>query len=194
MRSQGLGLKNYSTNPLNLHKFQKEKKRIMQKDVELKHSINKPMVYVDADACPVKAETLQCAKVHETPVCFVASYKNMMNEPEGKWVYVDADKEAADLYIANSVKKGDIVITADIGLAGTLLGKSVYVLSPRGKEYTDDNISTLLDMRYQSARLRRQGKHTKGPKVFTKQDRLNFTSNLTNILSKLAGNSNSISN
>ncbi|MDQ0218275.1 YaiI/YqxD family protein [Peribacillus cavernae] len=166
----------------------------MQKDVELNHSDNKPIIYVDADACPVKKETLQCAKLHEVPVCFVASYKNMMNEPEGKWVYVDADKEAADLYITNSVQKGDIVVTADIGLAGTLLVKSVYVLSPRGKEYTDGNISSLLDMRYQSARLRRQGKHTKGPKAFTKQDRLNFTTCLTKILSNFAGENEIISN
>lgn len=166
----------------------------MQKDVELNHSDIKPTIYVDADACPVKSEVLQCAKMHEVPVCFVAAYNNMMNEPEGKWVYVDADKEAADLYIANSVKKGDIVVTADIGLAGTLLIKSVYALSPRGKEYRDENISTLLDMRYQSAKLRRQGKHTKGPKAFTKQDSLNFTMSLTKILSNFAGKSKSVSN
>ncbi|RFU61861.1 YaiI/YqxD family protein [Bacillus sp. V59.32b] len=166
----------------------------MQKDVEFKQSTNRPKIYVDADACPVKDETLQCAKVHEVSVCFVASYKNMMNEHEGNWVYVDADKEAADLYIANAVSQGDVVITADIGLAGTLIGKRVYVISPRGKEYTEDNINTLLDIRYQSARLRRQGKHTKGPKAFTKQDRMNFINNLSKILSNHAGKSNSISN
>lgn len=105
----------------------------MQKDVELEGMNNKPTIHVDADACPVKDEILHCASLHEIEVCFVASYKNMMNNPEGKWVYVDADKEAADLYIVNSVKKGDIVVTADIGLAGTLLPKNVYVLSPREK-------------------------------------------------------------
>ncbi|MET3321141.1 UNVERIFIED_ORG: uncharacterized protein YaiI (UPF0178 family) [Peribacillus simplex] len=160
----------------------------MQKDVELKGMNNKPTIHVDADACPVKDEILHCARLHDVEVCFVASYKNMMNNPEGKWVYVDADKEAADLYIVNSVKKGDIVVTADIGLAGTLLPKSVYVLSPRGKEYTDENIFMLLDMRYQSAKLRRQGKHTKGPKAFTKEDRTSFTNKLLKTLSNFAGN------
>lgn len=160
----------------------------MQKDVELEGMNNKPMIYVDADACPVKDEILHCASLHEIEVCFVASYKNMMNNPEGKWVYVDADKEAADLYIVNSVKKGDIVVTADIGLAGTLLPKNVYVLSPRGKEYTEENIFMLLDMRYQSAKLRRQGKHTKGPKAFTKEDRACFTNKLMKTLSNFAGN------
>ncbi len=154
----------------------------------------KPIIYVDADACPVKTETLHCAKTFDVSVVFVASYKNMMNDPEGEWIYVDADKEAADLQIANSVKKGDIVITADIGLAGTLLAKRVYVLSPRGKEYTEDKIMSLLDMRYQSAKLRRQGKHTKGPKSFTKEDRKAYVEKLMGILSNLAGINGSMSN
>ncbi|PLT34673.1 YaiI/YqxD family protein [Bacillus sp. V5-8f] len=166
----------------------------MQKDVELHHSDHTRTIYVDADACPVKAEILQCAKMHDVLVLFVASYRNMMNEPEGNWVYVDPDKEAADLYIANSVRTGDIVVTADIGLAATLLSKSVYAISPGGKEYRNDNIAALLDMRYLSSKLRRQGKHTKGPKAFTKQDRVNFISTLSKMLSNFAGNIDSVSN
>ncbi|WP_110926897.1 YaiI/YqxD family protein [Bacillus massiliglaciei] len=166
----------------------------MQKDVELHVRKNKPRIYVDADACPVKAGILQLAAVHQVEAVFVASYKNMMSEPEGKWVYVDADKEAADLYIANAVKRGDVVVTADIGLAGTLVAKGVYVLSPRGKEYNDHNISMLLDMRYQSAKMRRQGKHSKGPKAFTKEDRALFTRELAKLLSNFEGNQHSISN
>lgn len=166
----------------------------MQNDVECKDMKVKPTIFVDADACPVKAETLKIAKRFTLAVTFVASYKNMMNEPEGHWVYVDADKEAADLYITNAVKQGDVAITADIGLAGTLLAKRVYVLSPRGKEYTEDNIYNLLDMRYQSAKLRRQGKHTKGPKAFTKEDRSKYTEELIRILSNHAGISDLLSN
>ncbi len=120
----------------------------MGKNVELNVMNEKLSIYVDADACPVKKEILDCATRFQVDVVFVASYKNMMNNPEGKWVYVDAVKEAADLYIVNAVKKGDIVITNDIGLAGTLLPKAVYVLSSKGGEYTDENISMLLDMRY----------------------------------------------
>lgn len=165
----------------------------MQKDVEL-HMNEKSVLYVDADACPVKAEIIQCAKMHEVETVFIASYKNMMNEPEGKWVYVDPDREAADLYIANASKKMDICITQDIGLAASLLGKGVYVLSPRGKEYTEDNISGLLDLRYQAAKLRRQGKHSKGPKAFTKEDRKRFNDALLNLLSKITGVNRSSSN
>lgn len=85
------------------------------------------------------------------------------------------------------MKKGDLVITNDIGLAGTLLPKTIYVLSSKGGEYTDENISMLLDMRYHSAKLRRAGKHTKGPKAFTKEDRIKFTNKLVEILSNFEG-------
>ncbi|MFD0048313.1 DUF188 domain-containing protein [Actinomycetes bacterium NPDC127524] len=60
-------------------------------------------------------------------------------------------------------------------------------------EYTEDNISALLDMRYLSAKLRSQGKHSKGPKAFTKEDRNHFTSALMNILSNFAGIHDSLS-
>ncbi|MEH6946672.1 YaiI/YqxD family protein [Bacillus sp. JJ634] len=159
----------------------------MEKDVEFNVMDDKPSIYVDADACPVKKEILDTASLFKVNVIFVASYKNMMSNPEGKWVYVDADKEAADLYIVNAVKKGDIVITNDIGLAGTLLPKAVYVLSSKGKEYTEENISMLLDMRYLSAKMRRAGKHTKGPKAFSKEDRIKFAQVLAKILSNLEG-------
>ncbi|WP_409293387.1 DUF188 domain-containing protein [Peribacillus sp. SCS-37] len=68
------------------------------------------------------------------------------------------------------------------------------MLSPRGNEYTENNIDTLLDMRYLSAKIRRQGKHTKGPKPFTKEDRSNFVRQLSKILSNHAGNTSSLEN
>ncbi|PLT30978.1 YaiI/YqxD family protein [Peribacillus deserti] len=158
----------------------------MKNNVELQRGT---IIYVDADACPVKDEITKEAKRYNVQVYFVTSINNMMNSPsEGKWVYVENEKEAADLYILNHAKKGDLVITGDIGLAGTLLPKNVYVLSPRGKEYTENNIGPMLEMRYAAGKMRRQGKYTKGPKPFKKEDREHFLINLSKILSNLAGN------
>lgn len=159
----------------------------MENDVEFIVLSENPTIFVDADACPVKSEVLDLAKEYGVRAVFVASIKNMMNNPEGEWVYVDADKEAADLYIINAVNKGDIVITNDIGLAATLLSKKVVVLSAKGIQYTDYTITMLLDMRYYSAKLRRSGKHAKGPKAYTKQDRMNFLEKLDGILSRITG-------
>lgn len=117
---------------------------------------------------------------------FVASYAHMTNDcSTERWVYVDEEKEAADLYIMNHVKKNDIVITQDIGLASTLLLKKVSVLSPRGSLFEEKDMNTALDLRFLSAKARRRGEYGKGPKSFSREDRERFVSQLTRILSKL---------
>ncbi len=108
-------------------------------------------------------------------------------QEEMKWKYVDSSKEAVDLFIMNKVKKQDIVITQDIGLASTLLLKGVYVLSPRGIVMEEKDIQTALDMRYLSAKARRRGIYGKGPKSFSEDDRQRFKKNLKRILSKIEG-------
>ncbi len=70
------------------------------------------------------------------------------------WKYVDAGKEAADLFIMNQARSGDIVITQDIGLAATLLPKGVHVLSPKGSLYDEDKMQTALEMRCGSFMLK----------------------------------------
>ncbi|MGM9922871.1 MAG: YaiI/YqxD family protein [Bacillus sp. (in: firmicutes)] len=148
----------------------------------------KPSIIVDGDACPVKDECIACAKEYQVEVVFVASIKNKTDKyPEARWVYVDWDKEAADLYMMNMAKKGDIAVTSDIGLAAALLGKGVCVLSPKGTFYNEHNIDSLLFMRHTAAKKRRKGVYTKGPKAFTANDRQKFQEVLMRILSNFAG-------
>lgn len=148
----------------------------------------KPSIFVDADACPVKEECITCSEKFNIEVTFVASIKNKTNHfSEAKWVYVDWDKEAADLYIMNSAKKGDVAVTSDIGLAAALLGKGVCVISPKGTFYNEMNIDSLLFMRHTAAKKRRKGVYSKGPKAFTVEDRKNFQKTLVKILSNFAG-------
>ncbi|KKI88578.1 hypothetical protein WQ54_30765 [Bacillus sp. SA1-12] len=145
-------------------------------------------IYVDADACPVKQQIMEVANKYNINVIFVASYNHTSDKTYGgSWVFVDTGKEEADLYIVNHVQKNDLVITQDIGLAGLLLRKGVLVVTPRGKRYTEENIDTALQFRYLSAKERRSGKYTKGPKKFTDEDILNFITALEKILSKDAG-------
>ena len=44
------------------------------------------------------------------------------------------------------------------------LGKKAFVINQNGLEYTNDNIVYLMESRYESHKLRRNGKHQKGPK------------------------------
>ncbi|WP_370875148.1 DUF188 domain-containing protein [Metabacillus malikii] len=102
-------------------------------------------------------------------------------------MFVDTGKEAADLYIVNHAKENDLVISQDIGLAGLLLKKGVVFITPRGKQYTELNIANALQFRYLSAKERRSGHFSKGPKKLSEDDILNFITTMKKILSKDAG-------
>lgn len=154
----------------------------------MKMGTNIMQILVDADACPVKQETIDIAKKFNIEVCLVASYNHRLPQIEGvKTVQVDFSSQSADLYIANLVKQSDIVLTHDFGLACLALAKKAHVLSFRGELYTSDSIEYLLERRADSAKLRRQGAKTKGPKAFSGIDRKNFQQSLTNLLFLQAG-------
>lgn len=119
---------------------------------------------------------------------YVASYAHSTSlKYGGEWKYVDCDKEAADLYIVNHASQNDLVVTQDLGLASMLMSKHVDVISPRGKIYSEQDMDTSLYLRFLSAKERRSGHYSKGPKPFTNSDRNHFINNLQKMLSKLAG-------
>ncbi len=144
-----------------------------------------PKIIVDADACPVKEEIKSLAQTFHLEVIYVASYNHFgANRADEHWVYVDTEKEAADLRIVNLSKKGDIVITQDIGLASMLLSKCT-VFSNRGEIYQDEMMTLMLEQRESRAKARRRGEYGKGPKAMTDQDRQTFKQNLEQFLMNL---------
>ncbi|MCQ4086137.1 YaiI/YqxD family protein [Saccharibacillus sp. JS10] len=143
-------------------------------------------VLVDADACPVKNEIKIAAKQFDVLVILVSSYDHALREEEGiQVVKVDRGKESADLYIVNHLRAGDVVVTQDYGLAALVLAKRAYALSERGVIYDADNIEFLLDRRHTSAKIRRGGGRTKGPKKFTTEDRDTFSEKFLKLLHDL---------
>ncbi|GAF11985.1 hypothetical protein JCM19046_2544 [Bacillus sp. JCM 19046] len=143
------------------------------------------MIYVDADSCPVKEEIISLSRKYKKDMVFVFSYAHNMNLPEDvKTAVVDTDKEAADLYLLQHVKRDDICITQDHALASLLIIKGVSALSPRGHIFTEEEMNGLLQSRYASQKARRAGKKTKGPTKFTKEDRITFYRALENKLAQ----------
>lgn len=122
-------------------------------------------------------------------VRFIASYDHISNREEesGEWIFVDPGKDSADLYILNQIKRNDVLVTQDIGLASLALAKDVYALSPRGTEYKEESIQTALNFRYLAARERERGNYGKGPKPFNSLDRQNFLKCFRRLLSKIEG-------
>lgn len=132
-------------------------------------------IYVDADACPVKAEAVRVAERHKLPIAFVAN--SWMRLPEGQQVervVVEDGADAADDWIASHIGPGDIAVTADIPLASRCLEAGAKALGPTGKPFSDANIGMALAMRDLMSDLRESGDVKGYNAVFTKQDRSNF--------------------
>ena len=84
------------------------------------------------------------------------------------WFLKGAD--AVDFVLVNRVKKGDIVVTQDYGLAAMVLAKRGYAIDQNGRWYTSENIDQLLDSRHMSKKIRQAGGRLKGPKKRQKED------------------------
>jgi uncharacterized protein YaiI (UPF0178 family) len=141
-----------------------------------------PHIYVDADACPVKAETIKVAERHGLPVTFVAnSWLSFPRSPGVRMHVVSGSFDAADDWIVEQVATDDIVVTADIPLASRSLKKGARVLGPSGKPFTQDNIGNALATRELMADLRAYGVGG-GPPPFSPRDRSRYLEVLESIV------------
>ena len=136
-------------------------------------------IYIDADACPVKAEIYRVAERYGLKVYVVSNaYINVPRDPRIERVVVSDGFDAADDWIAERAGPGDIVITADIPLAALIIEKGALALNPRGELYTVDNIKQKLTMRDFMEDLRGSGVHTGGPDSFSQADKQAFANSL----------------
>ena len=138
-------------------------------------------IFIDGDGSPVKDTTIEVALKYQLEVIIVTSidHYSLKEYPENvSFVYVDKGSDAADYKIVQLVKKGDLLITQDYGLASLVLPKGVSVLHQLGREYTIETIDGLLEQRYVSAKVRKSGGRTKGPKPFTAENREQFKQQL----------------
>jgi len=133
-----------------------------------------PHIYVDADACPVKAEAVRVGVRHGLPVTFVAnSGMALPRGPRVRLEVVSGAFDAADDWIVAQLRRDDIVITADIPLASLALKKGAHVLGPTGRPFTADNIGNALATRELMSDLRAYGVGG-GPPPFAQRDRSRF--------------------
>ena len=143
-----------------------------------------PHIYVDADACPVKAETVKVAERHGLPVVFVANaWLSVPRAPRVRVQVVPGSFDAADDWIAGQAQRDDVVITADIPLASRCLAAGARVLGPSGKPFTEDNIGNALAGRELASELRAYGVGG-GPPPFGPKDRSRFLEALELVVRK----------
>jgi uncharacterized protein YaiI (UPF0178 family) len=145
-----------------------------------------PEIYVDADACPVKAEVEKVATRHALKV-YVVSNGGIRPRPHPliETVIVTEGADAADDWIAEHVQSGDIAITADILLAGRCIEKGARVLKPNGHAFTPDNIGVAKGMRELQRHLREATGNQTFNAGFTQKDRSQFLNALENEIQAL---------
>jgi hypothetical protein len=133
------------------------------------------IIYVDADACPVKEEALRVADRHGLEIVYVSN--SWMRLPDGanvKRAVVADGPDAADDWIAERIGTGDIAVTADIRLAARCLKAGAQALGPTGKAFTDASIGMALAMRELSQHLRETGESNGFNASFERKDRSRF--------------------
>ncbi|WP_370738464.1 YaiI/YqxD family protein [Roseivivax jejudonensis] len=134
------------------------------------------MLYVDADACPVRAEAERVATRHGAAVRMVSNGGiRPSRNPLVEIVIVPEGPDAADLWIADRAGAGDVVVTQDIPLAARCVAGGARVLKPNGERLDHANVGQALATRDLMTDLRaadpfRQG----GGRAFSKADRARF--------------------
>ena len=140
-------------------------------------------IYVDADASPVKNETIRVAKRYGLKVYMVAN--SWMKPPEYRqveMVVVGDHLDAADDWIVERVTASDVVVSADIPLASRCIKKGARVLDPKGRVLTEESIGDVLSHRDIMAFLRDTEDMISRTPPYDKRDRSRFLQRLDDLI------------
>ncbi len=145
-------------------------------------------IWIDADACPlaVKEVIFRAARRLNVETVLVANQSMALplNAPMVRLVTVREGANMADRYIVEHAELGDLVITADIPLAGQLVERKLVTIDPRGEVYTPNNIATRLAVRNFMDDLRGAGQTLSGSKPFNDRDKLSFSNSFDRELTR----------
>ena len=140
-------------------------------------------IYIDADACPVTRIAEGIAREYGIPVTLLCDTSHRLMSEYSTVKVIGEGADAVDLALINLCRRGDIVITQDYGVAALALGKGAKAIHQSGKQYTDENIDTLLMERHLARKARQSGKHhLKGPKKRTPEDDEHFAESFRKLL------------
>ncbi len=135
-----------------------------------------PNLWIDADACPVKAEALRVGLRHKARVVLVSNGGLRPSAyPGAEVVVVPEGPDIADKWIADRTEPGDVCVTSDLPLAARVVEAGGRVVKPNGEALTARNIGPALAARDLAADLRaadpfRQG----GGRPYSNADRSRF--------------------
>ena len=147
------------------------------------------MIYVDADACPVKDDIFTIAIRHNIQVLMVCN-GGIRPYPHDliSLKIVPSGPDEADKWIADHIMPHDILVTNDIPLAAKAVEKSAIVLRPDGSRITEKNIGNILATRDLMSDIRAADPfHQSKSKPFSNADKGRFRQMLDQELRLIKG-------
>jgi uncharacterized protein YaiI (UPF0178 family) len=133
-------------------------------------------LFIDADACPVKAEAERVATRFGIKMYLVSNggIRPSAN-PLVESIFVASGPDEADKWIAQSCGPGDVVVTGDIPLAAKCVAAGAKVVKHNGEELNERNIGQVLATRDLMTDLRAADPfRIGGGRPFAKADRSRF--------------------
>jgi len=146
-------------------------------------------IWVDADACPVVIKEILFRAAERTGVQLTLVANQALPIPPSRFIkslQVSPGFDVADDEIVKRLCAGDLVITSDIPLAADVIEKGGQVLTPRGEQYSAENIRGRLNMRDFMDTMRASGVDTGGPTALSQRDRQSFANHLDKLLARRA--------
>ena len=142
-------------------------------------------LYIDADACPVKAEAERVATRLKVPMILVCNGGiRPPRNPLVSLVVVEDGLDAADDWIVDHASDGDVVVTSDLPLADRVIKSGAVVLQPDGQKLSAQNIGGRLATRDLMTEIRSASPLNQGGggATFSKADRARFLQALDQLL------------
>lgn len=130
-------------------------------------------ILIDADGCPVVDIAVRLAKENNIKCLILCDTAHVFEKDGAETITVLKGADSVDFVLVNMVKKGDIVITQDYGLAAMCLARGALPINQDGMVYDSENIDALLMQRHMAKKIRMSGGRLKGnPKRTGEQDEM----------------------
>jgi len=139
-------------------------------------------IFIDADGCPVVDITVKLAKQAGVECVIICDTSHVFEKAGAKTIVVSQGDDSVDFALVNMIKKGDIAVTQDYGLAAMLLARNAIPISQDGMIYNDNNITSLLMQRHTAKKIRMAGGRLKGPSKRTQEQNVAFEQNLKELI------------
>jgi uncharacterized protein YaiI (UPF0178 family) len=142
-------------------------------------------IYLDADSSPKVIKEILFRAAERVKVNLVLVANTSIKIPESTYIssiVVSSGFDEADNKITELVNAGDLVITEDIPLADRVIDKGGFVVTPRGVQFTKENIKERLAIRDMMDLIRTSGVETGGPAPFSQKETRVFAGKLDSFL------------